>query len=29
MERAEKEREERKNGKRKVDLREFLGNPWD
>jgi DNA-directed RNA polymerase subunit RPC12/RpoP len=28
MERAEKEREERKNGKKKVDLREFLGDTW-
>ena len=28
MERAEKEREERKNGKKKVDLREFLGDSW-
>lgn len=28
MERVEKEREERKNGKKKVDLREFLGDTW-
>ena len=28
MERAEKEREERKNGKKKVDLRKFLGDTW-